>query len=173
MGMSARPIIALGLALLWTTAGADPTNGAIDAQGALVGAWRLVRYEDVPASGSTVFPYGRNPQGLLIYSATGQMSIQVMKEPHPTVASGDEEKITPEEKQALFDAFMAYFGTYEVDAARGVVIHHVEGDLWAVFDGSDEERPFEVSGSTLTLKPRWESGGQHWIGLRVFERAEI
>jgi len=37
--------------------------------------------------------------------------------------------VAADEKLALFDAYVAYFGTYSVDAARGVVIHHVEADL--------------------------------------------
>ena len=170
METNRRSVIALALALLCTSVAAEAASGT-DTQNTLVGAWRLVRYEDVPATGSSSFPFGRNPRGLLIYTPTGQMSIQVMAQPHPTVASGDEETITSQEKQALFDAFMAYFGTYEVDASRGVVIHHVEGDLWGVFDDNDEARPFEISGNTLMLKPRWESGGKQWLGIRVFERA--
>jgi hypothetical protein len=99
---------------------------------------------------------------LLIYDATRHMSIQVMKVPHPKVASGDDEKVTPEETAALFDAYTAYFGTYTVDAARGVVIHHVEGDLADVFIGRDEEWPYELAGDRLLLKPRWESEGKRW-----------
>jgi Lipocalin-like domain len=67
-----------------------------------------------------------------VYGADGEMSIEVMKHPHPKVASGDEENVTPKEKQALFDSYMAYFGTYSVEQGRGVVIHHVEDDLWSV-----------------------------------------
>jgi len=147
-----------------------PPGYARDQVNPLVGAWRLVRYEDVPATGPSVYPFGDSPQGLLIYEANGQMSIQVMKQPHPRVASVVDEKITPEEKQALLDSFMAYFGTYAVDERRGVVTHHVDGDLWGVFDGKDEERPYELSEDRLTLKPQWDRDGQHWLGIRTFER---
>ena len=163
-------MVTVGLALLTILGWSDPTRGPQSVPGTLVGSWRLVAYEDRPSAGSPVFPFGKNPKGLLIYSSTGQMSIQIMKQPHPRVASGDEEKVTPEEKQTLFDSFMAYFGTYSVEPTRGVVIHHVEGDLWGVFDGKAEERPFELSGDRLTLKPEWDSGGRHWLGIRAFER---
>lgn len=89
-----------------------------------------------------------------------------------TIASGDEEKVTPAEKTALYDAYAAYFGTYTVDAKRGVVIHHVEGDLYDVFIGTDQERPFEISGDRLTLRPKWTGDGKQWTGLRVFERVK-
>jgi hypothetical protein len=31
--------------------------------------------------------------------------------------------------QAVFDGYVAYWGTYTVDAAAGVVIHHVQSDI--------------------------------------------
>jgi hypothetical protein len=138
----------------------------------IVGTWRLVAYEDRPEQGPARFPYGEHPKGLLIYDAAGYMSIQIMKNPHPKVASGDEEKVSPAEKIALFDAYTAYFGTYRVDAVRGVVIHHAEGDLVDVYIGEDEERPFELNGDRLTIKPQWTEDGRKWSGIRVFERVK-
>lgn len=138
----------------------------------LVGTWKLVTYEDRPAQGPAVYPYGEKPRGLLIYDATGHMSIQIMTVPHPKVASGDETKVTPREKAALYDAYAAYFGTYSVDSKRGVVIHHVEADLYDVFIGTDQERPFELTGDRLTLTPRWSENGKDWSGVRVFERVK-
>jgi hypothetical protein len=118
-------------------------------------------------------PFGEYPKGLLIYDATGHMAIQIMKTPHPKVASGDGEKVTPEEKAALFDAYVAYFGKYRVDAKRGVVVHQVEGDLSDAYIGKDQERPYELAGDRLTLKPRWEGEGKKWLGIRVFERVPV
>lgn len=137
---------------------------------ALVGTWRLVSYEDKPAKGPSVFPFGIRPQGLLTYDATGHMALQIMRVPHPKVASGDDAKMTPAEKQDLLDAYVAYFGRYRVDAARAVVVHQVEGDLYDVFVGRDEERPFRLEGDRLELTPTWQQDGQPWTGVRVFER---
>jgi hypothetical protein len=147
-----------------------PSSWAADAQPRLVGSWRLVSYEDKPAQGPSVFPYGAEPRGFLVYDATGHMAVQIMKQPHPKVASGDGHRVTPQEKEALLDAYVAYFGTYRVDGAKGIVIHRAEGDLYDLFIGRDEERPFELSGDRLVLKPRWSQDGQEWTGIRVFER---
>jgi len=163
-------MLPLCLVLATTIAGGVSPKPPESAAIPLVGAWRLVGYEDRPEEGPPVLPFGKNPRGLLIYGSSGQMSIQIMKQPHRKVASGSEVTATAAEKQALFDSFMAYFGTYTVDSRRGVVVHHVEGDLWGVFDGRDEARPFELSGDRLTLHPRWESGGRRWEGIRTFER---
>src|SRR5262245_60779986 len=90
----------------------------------------------------------------------GHMSIQIMRTPHPKVASGDDEKVTPTEKIALYDAYVAYFGSYRVDAARRVVTHRVSGDLADVYVGREEERPYELDGNRLTLHPQWTSDGK-------------
>ena len=141
-------------------------------EASVVGTWRLVSYEDKSPGSASLYPFGRDPKGMLIYDATGHMSIQIMKVPHPKVASGDDSKVTPEEKQALYDAYVAYFGTYRVDREKGVVIHHVEADLADVYIGNDEERPFVLRGDTLILAPHWTVNGQEWHGIRVFERAK-
>ena len=137
-----------------------------------LGTWDLVRSEDRPAAGGEpVFPFGEHPRGQLMYDDTGHMSIQIIKIPHPTIASGDEDKVSPAEKQALYDGYVAYFGRYRVDESRHVVVHAVEGDLADVFIGHDEERPYVLDGDTLTLAPQWESGGRKWRGVREFVRA--
>jgi len=159
--LSRAALLALGI-------GVAP--GVFAADQGIVGTWRLVSYEDRPASGEPVFPFGTHPGGQLIYDAGGNMSIQIMKQPHPGVASGDEERVTPQEKEALFDAYVAYYGRYTVNAAKGVVVHHVEGDMYDVYIGRDEERPFELAGDRLILTPRWMQGGQEWTGIRIFER---
>jgi hypothetical protein len=138
----------------------------------IVGTWQLISFEDRSAGVPPRFRFGKHPKGLLMYDATGHMSVQLMQVPHPKVKSGDEEKVTADEKIALYDAYVAYFGTYRVDSSRGIVIHDVEGDLADVYIGKAEERPFELGVNRLILKPRWTSDGKQWEGIRVFERVQ-
>lgn len=160
----------LAACLVLLLAGCASVPGAGRGGQNLVGAWRLVSYEDRAGNGPVKRPYGEQPKGLLVYDRSGVMSIQIMAVPHPKVASGTDENVTPAEKIALFDAYVAYFGTYTVDAGRGVVIHHVEGDMADVFVGDDEERPFAISGDMLALTPQWNVDGVTWTGVRVFQR---
>jgi hypothetical protein len=139
-------------------------------EASVVGTWRLVSYEDKSPEGESIYPFGKEPKGLLNYDSGGNMSIQIMKMPHPKVASGDDSKVTPEEKQALYDAYVAYFGKYTVDAENGAIVHHVEADLADVYIGSDEKRPFVLRGDTLILAPHWKVDGKGWTGVRVFKR---
>jgi hypothetical protein len=145
----------------------DTARGA--PSGSLLGTWRLVAYEDHHPDGTIDYPYGKSPIGLLTYDATGHMSIQIARTPQPKVASNDDDKIAPEEKIALFDSYVAYFGTYTVDWTRHVVTTRVEADLFGTFTGTTQERPFTLEGDRLTLTPSWKKDGKMVQGIRVFE----
>jgi Lipocalin-like domain len=166
-------ILALGLAVGVFLIGRGTARADAAADQQLVGTWRLTSFEDRPASGSTIYPYGKTPNGLLIYDSTGHMSIQIINVPHPKVASGDEDNITEAEKLALFSAYEAYFGTYMVDWEKHVVTHNVEGDLRDVYMGTAQLRPFDLDGDHLRLVPRWErADGMKMQGVRTFERVK-
>ena len=137
---------------------------------AILGSWRLISYEDRGPEGAIVYPYGRTPAGLLIYDATGHMAVQIMKVPPPHVASDDWEKFTVQERVALYDGYVAYFGRDEVDTLRGDVIHLPEADLSRLYIGQREVRHFTLAGDTLVLSETWTQGGKTWSGLRKFSR---
>lgn len=112
----------------------------------LVGTWRLLELSDWDSSGRLTQAYGARPRGYLIYTATGQVSVHL--------ASGD----------SASAPYHGYFGTYTVDAQRGVVTHRIEGGtLGRDSGGGDPDRPFRISGDTLTL-----GEGRTW--RRVFVR---
>ena len=52
----------------------------------LVGAWGLVSWRVTSADGETSYPFGETPEGQIIYSATAQMSAQLM---YPGAEIGD------------------------------------------------------------------------------------
>ena len=45
----------------------------------------------------------------------------------------------------------AYFGTYTVNAKKGIVTHHLEGALFPGDIGKNITRRFSISGDTLTI----------------------
>ena len=165
--MSSRLLVTLALLACCTaSAGSD---GAPDAA-ALIGSWKLVSYEDRDPSGTSVYPYGKAPAGLLVYDATGHMAIQIMTTPPPDVASDDWDLFTVKEKLALYDAYAAYFGRYEVDPGRKMVIHWAEADLSRLYMGRREERHYQLAGDRLVLTESWAQSGKEWSGTRVFQR---
>jgi hypothetical protein len=157
------------LAVLTLCTATANSLGAPD-ETALIGSWKLVSYEDRDASGKLVYPYGKSPAGLLIYDAVGHMAIQIMTTPPPDVASNDWDLFTVKEKIALYDAYTAYFGRYEVDSRRKVVIHLAEADLSRLYIGRREERHYQLAGDRLTLTETWAQSGNAWSGTRVFQR---
>ncbi len=114
-----------------------------EARRELLGAWRLVSYEDrEDPDGEWNNPFGPNPKGLVIYHPSGVLAVQVMADDGPPSGL----------------AYVSYFGTFKIIEARdeagvtaGVVEHHVEAGSMAELLEEDEERPFEVSGDRLVL----------------------
>ena len=117
--------------------------------GELVGTWSLVSAEDRdPKTGKWIHHvFGDPPCGFFMYDAAGHASIQIMTTP-PTVIKKPDSP-TPDEALAIFNAYIAYFGTYEVDDAN--IYHHVEGALDPTQVGSVQTRPYQLSGDTLII----------------------
>ena len=59
----------------------------------------------------------------------------------------------PSLAKTAFTGFNAYFGTYEVDLAAGLVIHHVQGSLIPNWEGLPQRRRFTLTGDKLILEP--------------------
>jgi hypothetical protein len=133
----------------------------------LIGTWRLVDFADLDKDGTWQRRFGDNPRGYFVYDATGHVHIQIMKVPplapfpEAKLAVGDPP--TPEHARAAYTAYVAYFGTYSVDAEKNIVTHHVEGSLAPDFTGTDQPRPFKLEGDRLQI-----GDGKSW--RRVLER---
>lgn len=136
---------------------------AADSAASLVGTWRVERITDTDTkTGKLVHPYGEHPKGYIVYDPSGHLSVQIMRTPATRpFASGDDAKGTDAEVRAAYDGFVAYFGTYEVDAKKGVVVHRVEGSLMPSYTGTDQPRPFRVEGDVLTIEG--DSEGVHFL----------
>ena len=116
----------------------------------LVGSWKLVVLEGVV--GGRQIPR-QERAGLLMYDAAGRMSVQIMPRDRPKFASATRLQGTDDEIRTAFAGYIAYFGSYEVNEAEGVVIHHLEGSIFPNEVGRDNIRYYEFSGDQLTLIP--------------------
>ena len=99
-----------------------------------------------------LFSMGPRPRGLLVYTPTGYMAAQIMRDPRPSFPSGYEEATLEEIKNA-FEGYYAYFGKYEVDIAKQMVTHHLESSLRPTEIGKEYVRAFKVEGDRLILTP--------------------
>ena len=134
---------------------------------ALVGTWRLVEFADLGEDGKWVYWYGEHPLGYFVYDATGHVQVQIMRSPalKPFPESNfDAGKMpSPEHALAAYTGYVAYFGTYTVDAKKHVVTIHVEGSLAPDYIDTDQTRPFKLEGDRLEI-----TDGKTW--RRVLER---
>ena len=118
----------------------------------LVGTWELVTRVDRDSTGRIVPEpsLGTSPTGYLIYDANGHVAAQLLASGRRV---GDCAVTAPAEgnNPAHLNGYDAYFGRYEVDAAAGLVRHHLDGALPQGDVGRTIERHFRLAGDTLTI----------------------
>lgn len=128
----------------------------------LVGTWRLISAEDRNSASDPWIPYtfGNPPSGYFIYDATGHASIQIMTTPPVAITS---DPPPADEALAIFNGYIAYYGTYTVDPVNITV--QVEGAWDPTQVGSAQARPYELNGDTLII-------GDQVTYIRTLERVK-
>jgi hypothetical protein len=111
----------------------------------LIGAWRYVGTRIDGANWNR----GANPKGMIYYGPHGEMSVQVAPDVKRTRAGA---VMTPEEAKTAVTDYIAYFGTYSIDAKAGTVTHH-RADSIQPGDSGDLVRRYEFIGDRLVLRP--------------------
>ena len=125
----------------------------------------------VDGTGEPTYPYGKDPQGLIIYTDTGHVSVHLMHRNRPRFASGDMANGTDAEIRACYERYGAYFGHYEVDMENSVVYHKVEGSLFPNWEGGTQKRFFKLMGNRLELRgPPALFRGAQTVGVLEWER---
>jgi hypothetical protein len=142
-----------------------------DRQGhsALVGAWRLLSWENQAADGQSTYPMGADALGYLLYTADGRFSVTISRANRPRFAAGDLLSGTTHEQAQAMQGFVAYAGRYSFAGDR--VVHHVELSLFPNWVGSDQQRSVELAGDRLTLSASpLLLAGQPQVPRLVWER---
>lgn len=137
----------------------------------LVGTWELVSAEFRDEAGELSYPWGADPIGVVTYSATGHMSVQLMRSDRPRFAANDPTAGSPEEILAAFAGIITYFGSYEVEGPT--VTHELEGCSFPNWEGTELSRTYAVEGDTLTLTTApMRVGGADVVGVLAWQRVE-
>lgn len=132
------------------------TNPGPDAA-ALLGGWKLESYMVGREGVGEETPLGKHPAGLITYTADGAMSAQL--------AADDAGP------SSAMPAYTAYFGAFEVDAGRSLVIHHVHGASEPALVEKALEREYRLDGDRLTLTA-WIGEGKHELVWRKIARED-
>lgn len=140
----------------------------------LVGTWTLASFHSVRQDGSRFDMMGTSPEGMLMYDASGRMSVQIMRTDRLKFAKGNRLEGTPEENQSAVPGTIAYHGKYTVNKSERTVTHHIERSLFPNWDGVDQKRFFTLEGDELKLStpPIPTAGGVTAVGHLVWKRAK-
>lgn len=122
----------------------------------IVGVWRLKTWRQVREDGSTSYPFGQRPTGLLIYAPDGNMAVQMLTTERPSINTDDPLGGSPKERADAYSTCLAYFGTYELRGQE--VIHRVEASLFPNWSKTVQARPFISHKRELVLQVNGENG---------------
>ncbi len=129
----------------------------------IVGTWEFVSWTYVSPQGETVDFFGKESRGILMYDASGYMSVQLMKLPRSNMSVQRLFEGPPEEVAHAYATYAAYYGRY-VERSPGEVIHLIEGSLFPNWTGKEETRYAKLDGDFLTLSaPAIEMAGHQII----------
>jgi hypothetical protein len=145
---------------------------AEDLRAALIGTWRLVSYvaRSVPAS-EIVHPYGTEPDGVIVYTPEGHVSVQIMRRDRPAFAASALDQGRPEELAVAALGYIAYAGRFHVPDEH-TVVHDVTVSLFPNWVGGVQRRTVDIDGRALRLSPAGRSviGGTRRDDVLTWER---
>ena len=135
----------------------------------LAGTWTLVSAV-TEQGGNKTDTFGPNPKGILIVDANGRYVLAIARADLPKVASNNRTTATPEENKAIVQGSITHFGTLSVNAADKTMTFKIETSTFPNWDGTEQKRPFTVTGDELTYTVPAASGGG--TATMVWKRAK-
>jgi len=154
---------------------------------AIVGTWQLESIVDMLEDGTLTHWMGERPTGAIIYSASGHMGVQFMRDPRPlppdaAAQEPDRVKLAGADPFAALDAdalrdllrgYYAYFGRYEVSPAGDSITHFVESSLRPEEVGVEYRREIRIEGDRLFISLNAEVDGVPRRRVLTWHRAAI
>jgi len=138
----------------------------------VIGSWHLeswtIGYSDRE---DFTYPYGEEPEGLLLYTTDGWMSASIARAGREALPEDVSYRKLPDAvKAGAFSSYFHYAGRYRV--VDGDVIHQVTQSLNPNFPGTEQLRHAELDGQTLVLSGKDQVGGATRFHSLVWHRAE-
>jgi len=114
-----------------------------------IGSWSLISINNIYQDGTKVQPYGKNPEGLLIFDEDGNYAIQILKENRPLIVSGNKNTSTPEENAAIVKGFNAHYGKYSVDARNKIITFEILHASFPNWENKVQKRTYSYSNDMI------------------------
>lgn len=117
----------------------------------LVGAWRLRSWVAEAADGSVERPFGEAPVGMIVFTASGVAVTAIGGTGRLPLSGGDLLSGPTDERLAAMGSFLAYSGTWRVEANEVVI--SIVTSLYPNWDGTEQRRLARLSpdGASLEL----------------------
>jgi Lipocalin-like domain len=125
----------------------------------LAGTWTLVSSDTVAPNGTRTPTFGANPKGIAVFDPGGRYVFAFTSTSLPKFASNNRMSGTPEEHKAVIQGSLSHFGTYAVDEAAKSFTLHTDGSSFPNWIGTEQKRPFTISGDDLKWTTPVASGG--------------
>jgi hypothetical protein len=135
----------------------------------LAGTWTLVSTVTEQGGNKTDI-YGPHPKGILMVDANGRYVIAFARADLPKIASNNRTTAPPEENKAIVQGSVTHFGTVFVNAADKTITFKIETATFPNWDGTEQKRPFTLTGDELTYTVPSASGGG--TATSVWKRAK-
>jgi len=174
-------LLTLSISAFAETTQATPSSTVVSqansTRQSLVGAWRLKRIERLGANGPIVEPfYQSDSDGLIVYDASGWMSVQILGRHRPSIETPAQRTGSPTEqtnqpiKAALLDSYYAYFGTWQVDEATRTVTHQISGALYPDETGMRYAQQVSFEDDCMIFSISDQKNGQVIVRRKVWQR---
>ena len=104
------------------------------------------------SDGAVDEPLGPGPLGIIMYTADGYMSAQLMRRDRPPYDRAVTGGGTPGQMATAASGYLCYSGPFTIDEAAGVVSHHVEVSLLPNWVGGTQVRHGRLEDGALVLR---------------------
>ena len=117
----------------------------------LVGAWQLVSYVSTPKDSTkqATYPLGKDPKGILLYTADGYMSAQIqVLEPAKELDTNSTQ----------LTGYLGYTGPFYIDETGSEIVlqHHMSLSSFPAWLGDTQRRLARLNGDILVLSAESE-----------------
>ncbi|WP_430390135.1 lipocalin-like domain-containing protein [Dyella sp. 20L07] len=125
-------------------------SGAGDmAKPSLEGTWTLKSAYDLHKDGTKTFGFGPKPTGILMVDKYGRYSLQIFRSNEPTYATDSQGMRTTFKPNEIAST---HYGVVSLDPTNHTVTFHIELAYISRWNGTDQVRPYTLSGDELSYQ---------------------
>ena len=134
--------------IIWQRVPDLPEAGLTETHRRLFGFYRFTEIARTTIDGESL-PADQWDNAFIIYMPSGYMAVHISRKDRPVYTGAP----TPEQALRAIQTYGSYFGPFSVHEEEGYLVHHRIGNLNPGEVGTDAQRFFELTDTTLTLRP--------------------